>query len=89
MKDQQDHEIDYEIQYFILDDGSVARIWTECNGDDEYLEGEFLNKWGKWKDCFVDEILAAGNEIEFDDAVELVRDQGGLIFPDTDIDDAF
>ena len=87
MNGQYENEPDYEIQYFLLDNGTVARIWTECEGDDEYLEGEILTKWGRWNDCPADEIMGAGSELEFDDAVERMRDLDGLVFPDTDIDD--
>ena len=71
-------EDDYQVEYYLLDDGAVARIWYDADAD-EYFDGEALDENGKWQEYPVEEIMADGDEIGFEEARQRIIARGGTV----------
>ena len=71
-------EDDYQVDYYLLDDGAVARIWYDVDAD-EYFGGEVLDENSRWQEHPVEEIMADGDEIGHQEARERIIARGGTI----------
>jgi len=78
MTEEDFNEPDYQVDYYLLDDGTIARVWYDVDAD-EYFDGEFLDERGKWQERPVEEIMAEGEEIDYREAQERVMTLGGTI----------
>jgi len=71
-------EPDFEVKYYTLDDGSLARVWYDVDAD-EYFDGEVLAETGRWAEIPAEEILAEAEEVSYEEASERARALGGAV----------
>ena len=70
--------LDYVVEYFLLDDGSIGRVWYDTDAD-EYVEAEVLGGDGHWTECSPESVMSNGDEVGFSDASERVMELGGTL----------
>jgi len=76
---EEDHfEPDFEVYYYILDDGRLARLWHDVDAG-EYVDGEVMDEDGEWDECPVADIMAHGEEISYEEASKRALSFGGTV----------
>ena len=78
MTEQDECECTYEIEYYLLDDDSVGRVWFDP-ATEEYVDGEALTEEGSWEDCPPLDILERGVCLTEAEAREHIRALGGAM----------
>jgi hypothetical protein len=77
MAEDEDFEPDLQVEYFRLNDGRLARVWSHV-GARKRADGEVLGKGGRWQELPAAEILAEGERISYEEASEHARFAGGM-----------
>ena len=69
---------EYEVEYYLLDDDTVGRVKYYPEPGD-YLDGEVIDESGRWTNCPAVEILMSGELISRVEALQRVRELGGVL----------
>lgn len=72
------NEPDFQVDYYLFEDGSLGRVWYDADAD-EYFDGEVLDEKGRWQERSLEEIMADGEEVSFEEASEHARVLGGVV----------
>ncbi|MGB2824741.1 MAG: hypothetical protein WBF17_27465 [Phycisphaerae bacterium] len=71
-------EPEFEVDYYILADDSLARVWYDVEAD-EYAHGELMGEDGRWHRTPAGDVLAEGEQLSRKEADEIARSLGGTI----------
>ena len=78
MTEDEYFEPDFQVEYYLLDDQALARVWYDVDAD-EYFDGEVLGEDGRWQDSSAEEIMHDGEEISYEEASQRARAVGGIV----------
>jgi len=78
MDPQEQIEVHFAVEYYLLDGGEVGRVKHDFRTD-EYLDGEVLQGPRQWRPCPAATVVAEGEPLSKREAKRHVKSLGGRL----------